>query len=250
MKKEKVQKMFDAIASDYDKLNHIMSLDADKGWRRRALKYICDERSASQESGSKTGNVSDGRQALQVLDVACGTGDFSITIARALPEGSKVTGIDLSGCMLEIMRGKVEKEGLREVIFCEQGDSENMRFADESFDRETIAFGIRNFENREQGLKEILRVLKHGGRLVILELSLPENPIIRMVYKLYFTKILPFIGGKVSGKKAAYKYLPASVLAFPKHKEWVATMESCGYTNVLHKSLTFGICRLYAGEKS
>ena len=94
MKKEKVQKMFDAIASDYDKLNHIMSLDADKGWRRRALKYICDERSALQESGSKTGNASDGRQALQVLDVACGTGDFSITIARALPEGSRVTGID------------------------------------------------------------------------------------------------------------------------------------------------------------
>lgn len=231
-KAEKIQHLFDSIAKDYDKLNHILSLGVDKCWRKRALKWI-----------------NDGDSDKKVLDIACGTGDFSMEIATHSGPETKVTGLDLSEGMLEVMRRKVAKAGLQERISAEQGNSEAMRFADDSFDRATIAFGIRNFENREIALKEILRVLKPEGRLVILELSVPSNAVLRWCYCLYFTKVLPWIGGLVSGEKAAYSYLPASVLNFPNKEEWMATMRSCGYKNVMHKSFTFGICRMYTGEK-
>ena len=232
-KTEKIRSLFDSIAKDYDKLNHILSLGVDKTWRKRALKHIND-------CGAEG----------KVLDIACGTGDFSIEIAKhGRQQGITVTGLDLSEGMLEVMRRKVADAGLRDRISAEQGNSEAMRFADDSFDRATIAFGIRNFENREKALKEILRVLKPGGRLVILELSVPSNAVLRWFYCLYFTKVLPWIGGLVSGEKAAYSYLPASVLNFPGKEEWMATMRSCGYKNVMHKSFTFGICRMYLGEK-
>ena len=229
---EKIQSLFDSIAEDYDKLNHILSLGVDRTWRRRALKNIVD----TQES-------------LKVLDIACGTGDFSIEIARHSGPDTTVTGLDLSEGMLEVMKAKVSVEGLGARIVAEQGNSESMRFEDGSFDRATIAFGIRNFEHRETALKEILRVLKPGGRLVILELSVPSNAVLKWLYCLYFTKILPGIGGLVSGDKAAYRYLPASVLKFPGKDEWMATMRACGYSNVTHRAFTFGICRMYTGEK-
>lgn len=231
-KKEKVEQMFDSIAKDYDRLNHIMSLDIDKTWRLRALRQIV-EKDKKQE----------------ILDIACGTGDFSIAIARKANPETKVHGLDLSAGMLEVMKEKVTKLGLDSRIVAEQGDSEKMSYADNSFDRVTIAFGIRNFEHREVALREILRVLKPGGRLVIIELSVPENPVIRWCYNLYFTKILPLIGGSISGDNAAYSYLPASVLKFPGKKEWMATMSGCGYANVTHKAFTLGICRMYTGEK-
>lgn len=231
-KAETIRQLFDSIAKDYDKLNHILSLGVDKTWRKRALKWI-----------------NDGEGDKSVLDIACGTGDFSIEIARHSGPGTKITGLDLSEGMLEVMRRKVEEAGLADRISSEQGNSESMRFADESFDRATIAYGIRNFENRELALKEILRVLKTGGRLVILELSVPSNAILRWFYCLYFTKVLPWIGGLVSGEKAAYSYLPASVLQFPGKEEWMETMRSCGFRNVSHKAFTFGICRMYIGEK-
>ena len=274
--------MFDSIAGDYDALNHILSLDVDKIWRRKALKQIVDAPAPAR-----------------VLDLACGTGDFSIAIAKALSRSHKrvgtpieahvkasvkapveapakapveaqvtstgfvtgdsgrsdlmtkghVTGVDLSECMLAVMREKVQKAGLTEMISIEEGDGENLRFPDNTFDRVTIAFGIRNFENREKGLREMLRVLKPGGRLVILELSRPENKIIRWFYDLYFLHILPKIGGKVSGDKAAYAYLPASVAAFPGKKEFMATMREAGFRAVTHKAFTLGICRMYTGEK-
>ena len=228
---ERIRDLFDSIAKDYDKLNHILSLDVDKTWRKRAIKQIVETR------------------AQQILDIACGTGDFSIEIARKAHPDTKITGLDLSEGMLKVMDGKVASAGLQERIVTMQGNSEKMDFADGSFDRVTIAFGIRNFENRETALKEILRVLKPGGRLVILELSVPSNPVLNWLYKLYFTKILPWIGGLVSGKKAAYNYLPASVIKFPGKEEWMATMSSCGYDKVSHKAFTFGICRMYIGEK-
>lgn len=221
----KMRSLFDSIAGDYDKLNHVLSLGIDKTWRRRAIKYIEGD----------------------VLDVACGTGDFSIAIAKKT--GAKVTGVDLSDGMLKVMAEKVAKAGLEERISAEQGNCEELRFEDASFERVTIAFGVRNFEHREVALKEICRVLKPKGKLVILELSEPDNKFIRWIYNLYFLKILPKIGGKVSGDVAAYKYLPASVLAFPKPAEWVKTMASCGFNDVFFKSYTFGICRLYVGEK-
>ncbi len=243
--------MFDSIAGNYDALNHILSLDVDKIWRRKALKQIVDAPAQ-----------------VQVLDLACGTGDFSIAIAKALTRsfrqaqrptcavtehaevtGDHVTGVDLSEGMLAVMREKVGKAGLNEMISIEEGDGENLRFPDNTFDRVTIAFGIRNFEDRPKGLKEMLRVLKPGGRLVILELSRPENKVIRWFYDLYFLHILPKIGGKVSGDKAAYAYLPTSVAAFPGKKEFMTTMREAGFRNVTHKAFTLGVCRMYTGEK-
>lgn len=223
--------MFDSIAGDYDALNHILSLDVDKIWRKKALKQIVDAPAP-----------------VQVLDLACGTGDFSIAIAKALT-GGHVTGVDLSEGMLAVMREKVDKAELNGMISIEEGDGENLRFPDNTFDRVTIAFGIRNFEDRPKGLREMLRVLKPGGRLVILELSRPENKIIRWFYDLYFLHILPKIGGKVSGDKAAYAYLPASVATFPGKKEFTATMREAGFRTVTHKAFTLGICRMYTGEK-
>lgn len=274
--------MFDSIAGDYDSLNHILSLDVDKIWRKKALKQIVDAPAPAR-----------------VLDLACGTGDFSIAIAKALSRSHKrvgtpneahakasvkapveapakapveaqvtstgfvtgdsgrsdlmtkghVTGVDLSEGMLAVMREKVGKAGLTEMISIEEGDGENLRFPDNTFDRITIAFGIRNFEDRPKGLREMLRVLKPGGRLVILELSRPENKIIRWFYDLYFLHILPKVGGKVSGDKAAYAYLPASVAAFPGKKAFMATMREAGFRAVTHKAFTLGICRMYTGEK-
>ena len=231
-KKEKIQQMFDGIAADYDRLNHIMSLGIDRSWRRRAIREIVD---------------TDGN--LDILDIACGTGDFSIAIARKMPSDSHVTGLDISEGMLAVMREKLEAEGLEGRVSVGQGDCEAMGFGDARFDRAAIAFGIRNFEHREKALKEILRVLKPGGKLVILELSVPSNPVIRWFYKIYFTGILPVIGGRVSGDKAAYRYLPASVLQFPGKKEWMETMRTCGYAGVRHKAFTLGICRMYVGVK-
>ena len=181
--------MFDNIAGSYDSLNHIMSLDADKSWRKTML--------------GKLGEGVDGRP-LKVLDLACGTGDSTIAIARGLPR-AKVTGLDLSEGMLKVMEGKVEKEGLGDRITAVRGDGENLPFSESSFDRVAIAFGIRNFQNREQGLAEMLRVLVPGGRLVVLELSLPEQKVLRALFKCYSLPILPFTGGLISGNRGAYR---------------------------------------------
>ena len=230
--KNKIRQMFDGIASDYDSLNHLMSLGVDRRWRRRALcEIITPDRPQ------------------QILDIACGTGDFSLAIAHRMHPAGRVTGLDLSEGMLAVMEKKVEKAGLQERISCLQGDSEAMPFADGSFDVVTIAFGIRNFEHREAALAEILRVLRPGGRLVILELSVPENKLLRGCYNLYFKHFVPWIGGIISGDKAAYRYLPASVQRFPGRREWTATMVRCGYTDVRHKAFTCGLCRMYVGEK-
>lgn len=226
------ERLFNSIAPTYDSLNHWLSLGVDKSWRRRSLRWIVDP-SAPQ----------------QILDIACGTGDYSIAIARRAHPDTVVTGVDLTEAMLQVMRSKVEKAGLAGRIVAEQGNAEALRFADNSFDRTTIAFGIRNFEHREQALREIFRVLKPGGRLVILELSVPANPLLRWCYNLYFTRLLPAIGGMVSGDKAAYRYLPVSVLSFPNKREWMETIRRCGFRNVSHRAYTLGICRLYIGEK-
>ena len=224
--------MFDSIAPEYDKLNHIMSAGVDRTWRSRALKHIVEK-----------------DRPQQILDIACGTGDFSIAIAKHAHKDTFVQGLDLSEGMLDVMAQKVEQLGMTNRIKGEKGDCEQMRFDSNTFDRATIAFGIRNFEHREKALKEILRVLKPGGKLVILELSVPENALIRWGFKLYFTKIVPIIGGKISGDKSAYSYLPDSVLKFPRKEEWMQTMRDCGYTDVLHKAYTLGICRMYVGSK-
>lgn len=227
-----IKKMFDNIAENYDFFNHLTSLQVDKSWRRRSLK-----------------SVKDGDRPILLLDVACGTGDSSIAAAKTLPEGSHVTGVDLSTGMLAVMKEKVSKAGLEEKISVEEGDGENLRFSDCSFDRVTVDFGIRNFENRQKGLKEMRRVLKPGGKLVILELSQPENKVLRWFYDLYFLHVMPAIGGRISGDKAAYSYLPASVKNFPGRKDFSAELEAAGFTDITHRALTFGLCRLYTAVK-
>ena len=221
--------MFDSIAASYDKLNHIMSLDVDKIWRRHALKYIVDGTPQN------------------ILDVACGTGDSTIAAAKAAAEGSKVIGVDISEGMMALVEGKAVEAGVADRITTEVGDGENLRFEDGSFDRVTCAFGIRNFENKEKGLSEFHRVLKPGGKVVILELSVPQKKVLRWLYDLYFMHVLPWIGGIISGDKTAYKYLPSSVHNFPPPEEFCSMMRDAGFSSVSSKTLTFGLCRLFIG---
>ena len=230
-KKEKVQQMFDNIAPTYDKLNHIMSLNVDKLWRRHALKEIVD--------GTPQ----------RILDVACGTGDSTISIARAAAEGTKVTGADISEGMMALVIEKAEKAGVGDRIDLQVADGEALPYEDGTFDRVTCAFGIRNFEHKERGLAEFRRVLRPGGKAVILELSVPQNKVIRWFYDLYFLHILPWVGGAISGDKAAYRYLPASVHHFPAPKDFCALMESAGFRSVRCRTFTLGLCRMFVGVR-
>lgn len=230
-KKEKVQQMFDNIAPTYDRLNHLMSMNVDKLWRRHALKEIVD--------GTPQ----------RILDVACGTGDSTISIARAAAEGTTVTGADISEGMMALVMEKAEKAGVGDRLDLQVADGENLPYGEGTFDRVTCAFGIRNFEHKEKGLQEFLRVLRPGGRAVILELSVPQNKVVRWVYDLYFLHILPWVGGSISGDKAAYKYLPASVHNFPAPKDFCEMMEAAGFRSVRCKTFTLGLCRMYVGER-
>ena len=223
--------MFDGIAPSYDRLNHLMSLGVDRRWRRRAVKETVD--------GS----------AQQILDVACGTGDLTIDIAKAAGKGSVVTGMDISRGMMSFVMSKAAHEGVSERIKLEVADGCNMPWGAGTFHRVTCAFGIRNFEDKSKGLEEFLRVLKPGGKLVILELSVPSNKFLLALYKLYFLHIMPWIGGMISGDKAAYKYLPASVMAFPAPESFCGMISAAGFRAVRHRALTFGLCRMYIGEK-
>ena len=230
-KKEKVQEMFDHIAPTYDKLNHVLSMNVDKLWRRHALREIVD--------GS----------AQRILDVACGTGDSTISIAKAAGEGSEVTGVDISEGMMALVEGKAAKAGVGERIRLQVADGEDLPYESSSFDRVACAFGIRNFEHKEKGLSEFRRVLKPGGKAVILELSVPRNRVVRWAYDLYFTRLLPCIGGAVSGDKAAYRYLPASVHRFPAPQAFCRMMEDAGFRAVRCRTFTCGLCRMFIGER-
>ncbi len=244
-KKEKIQELFDDIAPEYDYLNHLLSLDIDKNWRKKAVREIVDT-----------------DKLQKILDVACGTCDFTIAIARKAMmkhadnscSHTRITGIDISEGMLEIGRAKVTEAGFHPDGECVtvdlvSGDCEDLPFEDRSFDRISAGFGVRNFEHLEKGLQEMFRVLKSEGKLVILELSVPSNPIIRWFYKLYFLHILPFVGGKISGNKGAYKYLPASVMNFPGPDKFKKMLYDAGFRTVGHKAFTLGICRMYTAVK-
>lgn len=230
-KKEKIQQMFDEIAPSYDKLNHIMSLNVDRIWRRHALREIVD--------GTPQ----------QILDVACGTGDSTIVMAKAAAPGSFVTGVDISEGMMALVTEKAVKAGVQDRVALQEADGENLPFADGSFHRVTCAFGIRNFEHKEKGLREFHRVLRPGGKAVILELSMPSSRVVRWFYDVYFMHILPWIGGIISGDKAAYKYLPASVHAFPAPEVFLQMMRDAGFAKVRRRTLSLGLCRMYVGEK-
>lgn len=229
-KKEGVRKLFDNIASDYDKLNHILSLNIDKGWRKKAVRQLVDT-----------------QEPLKVLDVACGTADFTIEIAQKVAKGSEVIGVDISEGMMAVGREKIQKAGVSAELSV--ADCEDLPYPDNTFDRISVGFGVRNFEHIEIGLSQMYRVLSSGGKLVILELSVPSNAFIRWCYKLYFLKILPAIGGLISGNRGAYEYLPASVLRFPAPDKFIAMLKAAGFAEVEHTSLTWGICRMYVAKK-
>ncbi len=237
--KNYVRSMFNNIAPTYDKLNHILSLNIDKIWRKKAVKRIC-----KHIKDSETQRLRDSET--QVLDVACGTADSTIALAKAgVP---RVIGVDISEEMLKVGVKKIDKLNLNSVISLKVEDCENLSFNDNTLDAAFIAFGIRNFEDKKKGLKELHRVLKPNGLLLILELSVPQNKILLSLYKLYFLHILPFIGKKISGDNKAYTYLPQSVMNFPKPKDFLQTMEECGFKDVRQKALTFGLCRMYEGK--
>lgn len=228
-KSEQIRQMFDGIAPRYDLLNHLLSAGVDRGWRKRAVRAVYE------------GHPS------RVLDVATGTGDLAIAIARALP-ACEVTGVDLSQQMLAVGAGKLAGKGLRVTLT--EGDACALAFADGVFDAVSVAFGVRNFEDVVRGVGEMARVLRQGGRLVILEFSTPRKGPVARLYRLYFHRLLPFVGGLISGDRSAYRYLPTSVDGFPAPEEFLGIMRRAGLTQCRATALTGGIARLYVGIKA
>ena len=228
-KKEEVATMFNQIAHSYDFLNHFFSVGIDKLWRRKVIRIL-----------SKY-------HPKQILDVATGTGDLALALLKLKPQ--KVIGVDISEGMLNLGKEKVAKANESDRVELQVGDSENLNFKDNSFDAVTVAFGVRNYENLSQGLKEMHRVLKPDAPLVVLEFSKPENRFFRKIYFFYFQNVLPSIGKLVSKDARAYSYLPESVNAFPEREEFVNLLKKAGFKTVRCTPLTFGISSIYEAVK-
>ena len=229
-KKTRVREMFDSIAPRYDLLNHLLSFGVDRLWRRRMV-----------------GVVAAGTPAA-ILDVAAGTGDVAVALARRLP-AARITGIDLSGEMLAVGRGKVARRGLCDRIELVQGDAEQLPFPDGTFDAVTIGFGIRNFGSIEAGLAEAFRVLRPGGRLCILEFSTPRGRCFGPLYRFYFHRILPVVGRLISKDDSAYTYLPESVDHFPDNLLFLRLMGQAGFAACRSRRQMRGIAYIYEGRK-
>ncbi len=229
-KKQQVAEMFDSIAFRYDFINRFLTAGVDVGWRRKAIAQL-------KELHPQT-----------VLDVATGTADVALMTYKAL-KPRKIIGIDISNGMLELGRKKIEKENLRDVIELQNGDSETINFPDNSFDAVTVAFGVRNFQNLEKGMAEMLRILKPGGRLVVLEFSRPKQKLFKSLCNFYTKVVAPGAGSMFAGNKDAYAYLNNSVQAFPEREEFTHLMKQTGYSNIYFKPLSFGICCYYCGSK-
>ncbi len=225
-----VREMFSGIARRYDFLNHFLSVNTDKRWRRLV-------RTKLQETLDNENAV--------ILDVACGTGDLSLELQKNAR--AKVFGTDFCRPMLSIAFDKNEKNA--EQIPYVEADGMNLSFADASFDAVTIAFGLRNFSNWQDGLRELHRITKPGGKLVILEFSTPIVPGFKQIFNLYFTQILPRVGGAVSGSRGAYEYLPDSVSRFPDQKGLAEMMRKTGFSSVEYQNLTGGIAAIHSGIK-
>lgn len=228
-KKEQVAQMFDNISPKYDFLNHFLSAGIDILWRKKAIRLLAPE------------------QPKKILDVATGTGDFAIEAMKLNP--LKIIGVDISEGMLAIGREKVKKLGLEAVIELRKGDSERLPFSDNSFDAVIVSFGVRNFENLEKGLRDMNRVLKPGGTCVVLEFSKPRNGLFKAVYNFYFKYVTPTIGAAFSKDRAAYRYLPESVQAFPDGADFLRIYEKAGFTQTKCIALTFGVSSIYLGKK-
>lgn len=228
-KKQQVARMFDSISPKYDFLNHFLSLGIDIRWRKKAIRKLKD------------------LNPKVILDVATGTGDFAIEALALNPD--RVIGVDISEGMLDMGRKKMKAQGHEAIIELRTGDSENLPFEDNKIDAVIVAFGVRNFENLERGISEMYRVLRPGGRMVILEFSKPRSFPFKQLYNFYFNFILPKIGRLISRDPAAYTYLPESVQAFPDGEEFTRILKRIGFNQTACEPLTFGISSLYLGTK-
>lgn len=229
-KKEQVRFMFNNIAGTYDKLNRIISLGIDQRWRRRAIQIL------SKENPS------------EILDVATGTADFALAASGL--KGVNITGIDIAEDMLSIGRDKVKAKGLEQRIELICADSENLPFESNKFDATIVSFGVRNFENLDKGLSEILRVIKPGGILIVLEGSTPQRQPMKFFYRQYVSIVLPWVGKLISKDKSAYQYLPDSIKAFPCGADFTAILDRVGFKKTYYEEQTFGVCTIYVGRKA
>ncbi|HET9825817.1 MAG TPA: bifunctional demethylmenaquinone methyltransferase/2-methoxy-6-polyprenyl-1,4-benzoquinol methylase UbiE [Chitinophagaceae bacterium] len=229
-KKQQVAEMFDDLANRYDLMNRMLSCGIDISWRKKAISQLKND------------------DPKVILDVATGTGDMAI-IACHMLKPEKIIGIDISEHMLDLGRKKVEKEGFNDVIQLQTDDSETINFADNSFDAVMVAFGVRNFEHLEIGLKEMFRVLKPGGRLIVLEFSRPRARFFRSLYNLYMSAVAPEVARWFSQNKKAYQYLNQSAKLFPDRRDFVEILNKTGYSDTSFKSLSAGICCIYTGRK-
>ena len=229
-KREQVERMFDRIAHSYDRLNHFLSWGIDKSWRRTAVDSLSPF------------------HPRRILDVATGTGDFAILSARRLAPQS-ITGVDISEGMMQIGRQKVKALHLDGIIRFQHEDSEALSFADDTFDAVTVAYGVRNFEHLDQGLREMCRVLKPGGHLVILELTTPDRFPMKQLFAIYSKVVIPLLGKLLSKDNSAYHYLPDTIKVFPQGEVMKGVIARAGFSEVNFKRLTFGICTLYTATK-
>ena len=228
-KKEQVAKMFDNISGKYDFLNHFFSVGIDKSWRKKAIKELAE------------------LKPKKILDVATGTGDFAFEAMKLNPD--KLFGVDISDGMLEVGRKKIKDRGLEGKMEFKNADSEALPFSDNQFDAVTVSFGVRNFQNLIPGLSEIYRVLKPGGKAVILEFSKPKKFPLKQAYFAYFKLIMPTVGKIISKDKSAYSYLPQSVLAFPEGKEFEDILKKVGFKSQKTMQVTGGIASIYTAQK-
>ncbi len=228
-KNEQVAHMFDNIANRYDLLNSILSLGIHKGWRKKCVRQLA------------------ALKPKRILDVATGTGDFAIECAKLNPE--KIVGIDISEGMMRFGREKINKLGLSQVITLESGNAETVSYPDGSFDAIVVGFGVRNFQNLEKGLENLLRMLKPGGQLLVLEFSYPKNALVKAGYNFYFSYITPVVGKLLSKDTRAYSYLTESVKAFPNNEQFTAILDRLGYKKTWFRGLSFGIAAIYSGQK-
>lgn len=229
-KKEEVAEMFNNISGRYDFLNHFLSLGIDKLWRKKAVHELKQ------------------LQPKRILDIATGTGDFALELLKLKPE--QVIGLDISSGMLEVGRVKMKKRKVDNVIQMVLGDSESIPYADGHFDALTVAFGVRNFENLEKGLSEMLRVLRPGGKAVILEFSKPKRFPVKHVFGFYSKYIIPFLGKSISKDEKAYAYLPESVAAFPEGTDFIEILNEVGYQQATATTVSGGIATIYTGIKN
>ena len=225
----KILTMFSTIAPRYDLLNRILSLGIDRSWRKFAISQLPQAENA------------------RFLDVATGTCDVALEIIKSRPSGTKVVGADFSEGMLKLGKQKVIDAGLADRIEVRFADVTALPFDDNTFHGSIIAFGIRNVQDYKKGISEMGRVVESGGKVVVLEFTSVQNPFFMPVYRFYITKVLPFIGEIISGKKGAYKYLPDSMLGFPSPDEFKSSMEETGLTDVKYHKLTFGIAYVHVG---